>query len=70
MDDKKDWQTRLKKNYLPPKYRRSIKDFLIVNGLVCLTCFLFFIFLDFVFSNDQYNMTGIGNCGTPRCIDQ
>ena len=68
--DKNIWQSEKKGWHLPQKYKRSIKDFLIINGMVCSVFFVFFMLLLFAFSKDQFDMTGIGSCGTRDCIDQ
>ena len=51
------------------KYGRSLRDFLAVTGMVIATLILL-VFLLFWFIEEHGDMTGIGNCGTPECIDQ
>ena len=52
------------------KYGRSLKDFLIVSGLTISTLVLLTLILLWVTLGPDSDMTGIGNCGTPKCIDQ
>ena len=50
------------------KYGRSLRDFLIVCGLVLSTgCILLFVM--FWLMGDTYD-GGYTSCGTPECIDQ
>ena len=50
------------------KYGRSLKDFLILCGLVLSTGFIL-LFLMFWLMGDAYD-GGFTSCGTPECIDQ
>ena len=50
------------------KYGRSLKDFLIVCGLVLSTGFIL-LFVMFWLMGDAYD-GGFTSCGTPECIDQ
>ena len=50
------------------KYSRSLKDFLIVMGLTLITSLPLIVAMLLAFEDGD--MTGIGNCGTPKCIDQ
>ena len=49
-------------------YERSLRDFLIVCGLVLSTGFIL-LFLMFWIIGDAYD-GGLTSCGTPKCIDQ
>ena len=50
------------------KYGRSLKDFLIVMGLTLITSLPLIVVMFLAFEDGD--MTGIGSCGTPECIDQ
>ena len=50
------------------KYGRSLRDFLVVCGLVLSTGFIL-IFTMFWMMGDAYD-GGFTSCGTPECIDQ
>ena len=50
------------------KYGRSLKDFLIVMGLTLITSLPLIVLMLLAFEDGD--MTGIGSCGTPECIDQ
>ena len=50
------------------KYGRSLKDFLIVMGLTLITSLPLIVVMLLAFEDGD--MTGIGSCGTPECIDQ
>ena len=50
------------------KYGRSLKDFLIVCGLVLSTGFILLCVM-FWIMGDAYD-GGFTSCGTPECIDQ
>ena len=50
------------------KYGRSLRDFLIVCGLVLSTGFIL-LFAMFWLMGDAYD-SGYTSCGTPQCIDQ
>ena len=50
------------------KYSRSLKDFLIVCGLV-LSTGVVLLFIMFWLMGDAYD-GGYTSCGTPECIDQ
>ena len=50
------------------KYGRSLKDFLIVMGLTLITSLPLLVVMLLAFEDGD--MTGIGSCGTPECIDQ
>ena len=50
------------------KYSRSLKDFLIVMGLTLITSLPLIVAMLFAFEDGD--MTGIGSCGSPECIDQ
>ena len=50
------------------KYGRSLKDFLIVCGLVLGTGFII-LFVTLWLIGDAYD-GGFTSCGTPECIDQ
>ena len=50
------------------KYGRSVRDFLIVSGLTLFTLMAFLIIIILIVPDGD--MTGIGSCGTPECIDQ
>ena len=50
------------------KYGRSLRDFLIVCGLVIVTGFIL-LFLMFWIMGDAYD-GGFTSCGTQECIDQ
>ena len=50
------------------KYGRSLRDFLIVCGLVLGTGFIL-LFVMFWIMSDAYD-GGFTSCGTPECIDQ
>ena len=50
------------------KYGRSVKDFLIVMGLTLITSLPLIVVMLLAFEDGD--MTGIGSCGTPECIDQ
>ena len=58
--------------YLNPpvfnKYGRSLKDFVIVTGLTLIALLTLIVALIWAFEDSD--MTGIGSCGTPECIDQ
>ena len=50
------------------KYSRSLKDFLIVMGLTLITSLPLIVAMLLAFEDGD--MTGIGSCGSPECIDQ
>ena len=50
------------------KYGRSLKDFVIVTGLTLIALLTLIVALIWAFEDSD--MTGIGSCGTPECIDQ
>ena len=50
------------------KYGRSLKDFLIIMGLTLITSLPLIVIMLLAFEDGD--MTGIGSCGTPECIDQ
>ena len=50
------------------KYSRSLKDFLIVMGLTLITSLPLIVVMLLAFEDGD--MTGVGSCGTPDCIDQ
>ena len=50
------------------KYSRSLKDFLIVMGLTIVSSLPLTVAMFLAFEDGD--MTGIGSCGTPECIDQ
>ena len=50
------------------KYGRSLKDFFIVTGLMLISLLALIAALLWAFEDSD--MTGIGSCGTPECIDQ
>ena len=50
------------------KYGRSLRDFLVVCGLVLSTGFIL-LFVMFWLMGDAYD-GGYTSCGTPECIDQ
>ena len=50
------------------KYNRSLKDFLIVMGLTLITSLPLIVAMLLAFEDGD--MTGIGSCGSPECIDQ
>ena len=50
------------------KYGRSLRDFLVVCGLVISTGFIL-LFVMFWLMGDAYD-GGSTSCGTPECIDQ
>ena len=50
------------------KYGRSLKDFLIVMGLTLITSLPLIVVM--LLAVEDGDMTGIGSCGTPECIDQ
>ena len=50
---------------------RSLKDFLLSTfmfGLKICACFLLLVTL--LLLTDEGGMTGYGNCGSPKCIEQ
>ena len=51
------------------KYSQSIIGFLAVTGMI-IGALLLILFVLVLFIEDSGDMTGIGNCGTPDCIDQ
>ena len=50
------------------KYSKSFRDFLIVTGLTLISLLPLIIAMLWAFEDGD--MTGIGSCGTPKCIDQ
>ena len=50
------------------KYSRSLKDFLIVMGLTIVSFLPLIVAMLLAFEDGD--MTGIGSCGSPECIDQ
>ena len=50
------------------KYGRSLKDFVIVTGLTLIA--LLTLIFALIWAFEDSDMTGIGSCGTPECIDQ
>ena len=51
------------------KYGKSLRDFLGVTSMT-LGALLLMFFVLVLFIDDIDDMTGIGSCGTPECIDQ
>tara|TARA_B100001057_G_scaffold137520_1_gene137176 strand:+ start:426 stop:653 length:228 start_codon:yes stop_codon:yes gene_type:complete len=51
------------------KYGRSLRDLLGVTSMT-LGALLLMFFVLVLFIDDIDDMTGIGSCGTPECIDQ
>ena len=50
------------------KYSKSFRDFLIVTGLTIASLLPLIVAMLLAFNDGD--MTGIGSCGTPKCIDQ
>ena len=50
------------------KYGRSLKDFLIVMGLTFVSLLPLIVAMLLAFEDGD--MTGVGSCGAPDCIDQ
>ena len=50
------------------KYNKSFRDFLIVTGLTLISLLPLIIAMLWAFEDGD--MTGIGSCGSPECIDQ
>ena len=50
------------------KYGRSLRDFLTITLLTIFTMIAFVFIMLWVFEDSD--MTGIGSCGSPDCVDQ
>ena len=50
------------------KYSRSLRDFLTITLLTIFTMIAFVFIMLWVFEDSD--MTGIGSCGSPDCVDQ
>ena len=50
------------------KYSKSFRDFLIVTGLTLISLLPLIIAMLWAFEDGD--MTGIGSCGSPECVDQ
>jgi hypothetical protein len=50
------------------RYGRSLRDFLTITLLTIFTMIAFVFVILWVFEDSD--MTGIGSCGSPDCVDQ